>query len=47
MMSCACMQVWCKALQLQREVPPLRRLTIELSDSSTEWKEFFEVGCWN
>lgn len=41
---CMCPQTWCKALELQKEVPALRRLTIELTNCSTEWKEYFEVS---
>ncbi len=34
-------------MQLQKEVQGLRRLTIEISNSSSEWEEYFEVNNFN
>lgn len=30
-------------MKLQKDIAPLRTLAMELSNSSTEWKEYFEV----
>lgn len=37
-------QSWCKALRIQKEIAALRRLSIEVSNASNEWKEYFEVS---
>lgn len=38
------LQSWCQVLQLQRQVQTFRRLSLEISSNSDEWKEYFDVS---
>lgn len=36
-------QVWCAAMELQNQLPALRKLGASISSNASEWKEYFEV----
>jgi len=33
-------------LELQKNIPNLRRLMVDVASSSKQWEEYFSVGFW-